>query len=115
MLRHIISEAADFGQGTIITSESLQIRHITAIHPEDKIEPIEVIGFDLAGDVVKVVTVKFSMIAHSGIRQLAFVPRTDSCGIHFEKVPQLGSFENDLPHDLFCGRRTADVAKTDEK
>lgn len=115
MLRHIICEATDFGKGVSIAGKSLQIRHITTVHPEDEVEPIEVIRPDLASDVVKVVAVQFPMIAHSGIWQLPFVPRTDTCGIHFDVVSQLRGLENDLPHNLFRGGRTADIAETDEK
>ena len=67
----------------------------------------------LSGRTGKVVAVKHAMMPHTPVRQITYMPITDTRGIDIKVVLQPFLFHHGF-QDTFSGRRTADISKADK-
>ena len=87
---------------------------VLVIHDGNEIETLEILWRELSGPMVKGISMSLSALAHSMVRQLAYMPRADTSRID-EKLIFESTLSHQMMHDTISSRRTTDITQTDKQ
>jgi hypothetical protein len=87
---------------------------VLVIHDCYEVKTLEVPWRELSGPMVKGVPVSFSALSHPMVRQLTYVPRSNTSRID-EKLILESAFSHQMSHNAICSWRTTDITQTDKQ